>query len=424
VKEFTETATEEGQTYASTTSDESAVLVQTSGVTGTIVDATVTKSGDTSSADNSSFYGQNAATLATDGTLNINGGTITSTAEGGAGAAAYDAGVVNIKNTTISTSSNAAGGIHACGGGTVNAWDLSVTTEGEHSAAIRSDRGGGTMRVDGGTYVSNGAGSPAVYSTADIAVNGATLTANGSEGVAIEGRNSVRLFDCDLTGNMSDDSQSGDIAWGVILYQSNSGDAESGTSVFTMSGGSLTIENGGYFHTNSTDAVFLLDGVTLSSTETAGADYLIRATGNPRWNSGAGSTVTFTARDQTMEGEVIYDSASQLDLYLVGTTTWTGAAEKDTTYTGSYASSIYVGSGSKWVVTADSEIDNLYVEDGGSVVDAEGNTVTITANGSAAVTGTSSLTVTCTTYSATADMSGATATPSWDDYAATNPFAA
>ena len=82
-----------------------------------------------------------------------------------------------------------------------------MTTNGESSAAIRSDRGGGTMVIDGGTYTSNGIGSPAVYCTADIAVNQAELTANGSEAVCIEGLNSLHLYDCNLTGNMSDDDR-------------------------------------------------------------------------------------------------------------------------------------------------------------------------------------------------------------------------
>ena len=87
---------------------------------------------------------------------------------------------------------------------TLYGWDLDVETNGESSAAIRSDRGGGTMVLDGGNYVSNGVGSPAIYSTADIAVSNASLTANGSEAVCIEGLNSIHLYDCDLTGNMSD----------------------------------------------------------------------------------------------------------------------------------------------------------------------------------------------------------------------------
>lgn len=77
------------------------------------------------------------------------------------------------------------------------------------------------MVVDGGSYTSNGTGSPAVYSTADIAVNNADLTANGSEAVCIEGLNSLHLFDTDLTGNMSDDEQN-DCTWSMILNEPRS----------------------------------------------------------------------------------------------------------------------------------------------------------------------------------------------------------
>ena len=63
------------------------------------------------------------------------------------------------------------------------------------------DRGGGLVYVDGGTYTSNGLGSPAIYSTAEIHVSGATLVSNLSEGVCIEGKNSIELTDCDLVAN-------------------------------------------------------------------------------------------------------------------------------------------------------------------------------------------------------------------------------
>jgi hypothetical protein len=200
---------------------------------------------------------------------------------------------------------------------------MTVSTAGEHSAPIRSNRGGGTMRVDGGAYNSTGDGSPAIYSTADIAVHNATLNASGSEAASIEGKNSIRLFDCDLTGNMSDSEQN-DNTWGVILYQSMSGDSTVGTSEFAMVGGKLNIKNGGYFHTNSTSSEFLLDNVTLSHENNDSYEYLIRCCGNKRWNSGAGSTCNFTCVDQTMTGKVIYDSASTLNLYLTGSTAWTG----------------------------------------------------------------------------------------------------
>lgn len=140
----------------------------------------------------------------------------------------------------------APGGVHVAGGGTLYAWDLQVETAGESSAAIRSDRGSGKMVVDGGSYLSTGVGSPVIYSTADIAVHGASLTAEGSEAICIEGLNSIRLFDCDLSGNMQDWSQN-DCTWNVILYQSLSGDSQVGNSTFEMQGGSLTAKNGGMF---------------------------------------------------------------------------------------------------------------------------------------------------------------------------------
>lgn len=223
----------------STGTDENAALVS-SGANVTFDNVDITRnSSDSTGGDNSSFYGVGAALLATEGNAYVKGGTVTTDAAGGAGLFAYGDGTVYAADTTIKTTQDTSGGIHAAGGGKLYAWDLNVETDGESAAAIRSDRGGGTMVVDGGTYTSNGVGSPAVYCTADIAVKDATLTANGSEAVCIEGLNSLHLFNCDLTGNMSDLSQN-DSTWTVILYQSMSGDSEVGNSTFQMDGGTLT----------------------------------------------------------------------------------------------------------------------------------------------------------------------------------------
>ena len=60
------------------------------------------------------------------------------------------------------------------------------------------------MVVSGGSYTSNGSGSPAIYCTADITVSDAELTATGSEALCLEGLNSVKLYNCTLTGDMPD----------------------------------------------------------------------------------------------------------------------------------------------------------------------------------------------------------------------------
>ncbi|MFR8945327.1 MAG: hypothetical protein ACLVH3_06370 [Blautia obeum] len=159
----------------STGTDENAALVSNGAEVTFSNDAISRTSSDSQGGDNSSFYGVGAAVLATDGTAYVKDSTVTTDSKGGAGLFAYGDGTVYAADTDITTQQDTSGGIHAAGGGKLYAWDLNVETNGESSAAIRSDRGGGTMVVDGGTYTSNGVGSPAVYCTADIAVNNAEL---------------------------------------------------------------------------------------------------------------------------------------------------------------------------------------------------------------------------------------------------------
>ncbi len=411
VNEYTEDTEISGESYSSTGVDENAILVS-NGANVTLSDITVDRtSSDSIGGDSSSFYGVGAAILTTDGTTTIDGATITTDAAGGAGVFSYGDGITYVSNSTITTKENTSGGIHVAGGGTLYANDLTVETNGESSAAVRSDRGGGTMVVDGGTYTSNGVGSPAVYSTADITISNATLTATGSEAVCIEGLNSLRLTDCDLTGSMQDLSQN-DCTWNVILYQSMSGDSEVGNSTFQMVGGSLTANNGGMFYTTNTESTFILSGVDITYAEDN--DFFLKATGNSNqrgWGtSGAnGADCHFTAIGQDMEGDVIWDSISQLDFYMTSGSTLTGAFIDDETAAGnggSGYSNLYISEDSTWVVTADSTLTSLY--NAGTIVDEAGNVVTIQyADGTIALQGTSDYTITVDSYSTSVDLSGA-----------------
>lgn len=413
VTEYSSDTSTSGQTYTSTGTDENAVLV--SGGNVLLEDATVSRtSSDSTGGDNSSFYGVGAAVLATDGTVYIDGGEINTDSKGGAGAFAYGSGTVYIRDTQITTKQSTSGGIHAAGGGTVYAWDLDVETNGESSAAVRSDRGGGTMVVDGGTYTSNGTGSPAVYCTADITVNAAELNATGSEGICIEGLNSLYIYDSDLTADMPVTAQNENMTWTVIVYQSMSGDAEVGNSEFYYEGGSIDTTSDILIYTTNTESHITLNDVSISSD----SDDLVilRATGNANgrgWGSTGnnGADCTFTAIAQELNGNIVYDSISDLEFYLTDGSILTGAVIDDESDAGSGGSSpanIYIDSTSVWIVTADSTCTNLY--NAGSVVDEDGNTVTVKdASGNTLVEGSSTVTVTVSgTYSETADMSGAT----------------
>lgn len=420
VTEYAEDTEVDGESYSSTGTDENAILVS-NGATATLKNITVDRtSSDSTGGDNSSFYGVGAAVLTTDGTTYLKNADITTNAAGGAGVFAYGDGTVYIADSDISTEKDTSGGIHAAGGGTLYAWDLNVETDGESSAAIRSDRGGGTMVVDGGTYTSNGTGSPAVYCTADIAVNNATLTANGSEAVCMEGLNTIHLFDCDITGDMQDLSQN-DTTWTIIVYQSMSGDSEVGNSTMQIVGGSLTSKNGGLIYTTNTEANILLSDVDITYSDDS--EFFLMCTGNTNergWGTAGanGSDCTFTADDQDMEGAVIWDSISDLDFYMTNGSTLTGYFVDDETYAGNGGDgycSVYISDDSTWTVTGDSEITNLYNE--GTIVDADGKTVSIVGtDGTVYVEGTSSYTITVEKYSDSADFSGAAEADSWTNH--------
>ena len=424
VKKMTKNTTETNGQYKSTGKDENAILV-TKGKT-ILNNANVTrKNSKSTGGDTSSFYGVGSAILNKGGKLYVNGGTIATDAAGAAGIFSYNKGVIYAQGSTINTKQDTSGGIHVAGGGKLYAWGLNVTTNGESSAAIRSDRGGGTMVVDGGTYTSNGIGSPAIYSTADITVNNATLNATNSEAICLEGKNTIRLFNSNLKGNMPDNEQN-DNTWTAIVYQSMSGDSQEGNGTFEMVGGTLTSGNGGIFYTTNTDSTFILSDVKINYSDDC--DYFLRATGNSNkrgWGQTGknGANCKFTASKQEMKGKVVYDSISNLNFYMKDGSKLTGSFVDDETNAGTGGDgkcNVYISSDSTWVVTDNSKVTNLYSE--GKIVDSEGKIVTIKGeDGTVYVKGDSKYVVTVKTYSAKADFSGASKVDKYSDYKVAKP---
>ena len=376
--------TEYSTSYTSTGDDENALRVD--GATVTLNGVTVDKSaGSSSNTEDGDFYGMNAALLATNGaTLTIENSTITSSAQNGNGVFSYGEGTtVNISDSTIKTSADNSGGIQTTGGGTTNATNLTVETSGNSSAAIRSDRGGGTVNVDGGSYTSNGYNSPAVYSTADITVKNADLTANNSEALVIEGQNSITLENCTVTGNMSDDkgTSSDENVHNVMIYQSMSGDADVGTSSFSMTGGSLTGKNGDLFHITNTHSVISLSGVTLTNEDTDAN--LMTITGNSAshgWGTAGsnGAQVELTADNQKLEGKIVVDSISTLDMTLQNGSSFTGTINIVENAAGGTAvennAVVTIGSGCTWTLTGDCTITSLT---NNGTINFNGHTITL-----------------------------------------------
>ncbi len=378
------------ETYTSDTSDENALLLRQAGIT--IENPTVIKTGDSDGGDSCSFYGLNAAVLVRDGAdAVITGGLIESSANGANAVFCYggnggsngtegDGTVLHISGTVISTTGDGSGGIMTTGGGVTYAEKLTVTTSGRSSAAIRTDRGGGTVSVDGGTYTTNGLGSPAIYSTADVTVKNAVLVSNMSEGVCIEGKNSITLENCDLTARNTRCNGNATFLDTIMIYQSMSGDADSGTSAFTMTGGSLTSLSGHMFHVTNTHAVITLNGVTLLN---EGSDVLLSVC-DDGW-SGASNTADLVADAQALSGAVLVGDNSTLSLTLRNGSSFEGYISGEIACADGTQISEDVGTvsvtldeTSSWTLTADTYI----TEFSGSAASVVSNGYTLYVNGS------------------------------------------
>ena len=331
--------------YAAAGDDESA-LELTGSEELTLSGVRVEKTGgEASSADAASFRGVNSAVrVADDATLTLRDSAILATAPNATGVFAYDGGTVYIDNCTVEVTGGGAGGVQVAGGGTLVGHDLTVTSASK--AAIRSDRGGGTMVLEGGSYTATGKnGCPAIYSTADITVRDADCVSTQSRAVIIEGRNSVTVENCRLEGN-DQSTKEGSVRANVLLYQSASGDAKEGTSKFSMTGGELVCNSGAMFYCTNTAAEIELDHVAL----TGGDSLLIVAAG--RWGKDGknGGRCTLRATDQTLTGDILVDELSSLELDLTASV-YTGAI------TGNAA--VILDGESTWTLTGDSAVTSL-----------------------------------------------------------------
>lgn len=333
--EITEDKTITSGTYSSDTQDTNAILT-TGDVTADISDITVSKTGDSDGGDSTSFYGTNSAILAKAGaTLNLKNIEVTTDATGANGVFSYggsattnnsssDGTTVNISDSKITTTKDNSGGIMTTGGGIMNATNLTINTAGTSSAAIRTDRGGGTVSVNGGTYTTTGQGSPTIYSTADITVKKATLIAKASEGIVIEGKNSVTIEDTTLTDTNNKLNGQSTTYKNIFLYQSMSGDASDGTATFTAKNSKITTNKGDSFYVTNTTATINLTNNTIVNNDESGN--FLRAQKDSWGNSGSnGGTVTLNMTNQTASGNIVIDSISTLTMNLKEKSSFTGA---------------------------------------------------------------------------------------------------
>ena len=274
----------------------------------------------------------------------------------------------NIENVEITTYSDKSRGLDATYNGIINAKNVIINTNGQSCAALATDRGEGEVHVTNselntGVSKQSGRGSPIIYSTGNITVANSIGTAYVSQIACIEGKNSIELSNCDLSaaagGNRQDNGDYVDLG-GVFIYQSMSGDADVGTSTFTAKDSVLSIlsdsdyyESAPMFHVTNTKAIINLEKTELNF----GSGTLLDVSGQNQWGTvgSNGGELTFNAKDETLDGNIIVDSISSLNMTL-SSTSYVGTINPSDDFG---QTDVVIKSGSDWTLDGDSHISSL-----------------------------------------------------------------
>ena len=329
--------------------DESAVLVRSGGGL-LLTKATLSKTGDSSSADASNFTGQNAIVLVNNSTAILKDLELFSDADGAnAIFATGENSHITVENTKIHTKNNSSRGLDATYGGSIAATDVEITTEGAHCGALATDRGEGTVMVTRSLLRTSGEGSPCIYSTGAITLTDSQGEATGSEIAVVEGKNSIALQNVALTGHQKH---------GVMLYQSFSGDAGVGEASFSAADSTLTNRSDGpMFYVTNTKATATLENTQLVQA----GDILIQVTSDRWGNAGSnGGDFTFYGKKQKLSGAVLANAISKVALHLTDQSEWRGSINKDKA---AGSASVHLSKDSTWTLTADSYVTSLTDED-------------------------------------------------------------
>lgn len=335
-----------------TTTDQNAFIGKNKAVID-IENSVFDKTGNTTSDDNSNFRGQNAVVLGIDGSqINIKGSNITSNSKGSNAVFATGEGtVINVENTNIHTKSDSSRGLDATYKGTVNGKNLTITTEGAHSATLATDRGEGTITAEAAKLTTSGEGSPVIYSTGNIMVNNVNGIANNSEIGVVEGKNSITLTNSNVTGYKDN---------GFMLYQSFSGDAESGIARLKAENNTLTTHaTGAFLYVNNTTAEVDLSNNAISMPNTS---TLVKASADSRWGKTGenGGHLTLRTSNQELSGNIMADSISTIALDMTNGSSLVGAVNTDNT---AKEVTVKLSKDSNWILTGDSYVKSLSNED-------------------------------------------------------------
>ena len=265
-----------------------------------------------------------------------------------------------VSDCVILTMSNDSSGLMTSDGGKISAIHVTAGTYGTGSPAVNVSEGGGSVTAERGHYYTEGTNSPAILARGEAGISMAKIEAGSSQAVKSEGEAAVTLQSCDITANHEAQPTDNISPYqAVMIYRADSGNPLSETSYFTMNNGKLDCMKGDVFYATNVNATISLMNADITNHDSDGA--FLRAGASSWGTSGInGGKITLSALGQNIDGNIILDSASDMNMYLTEGSLFTGAVNP----TGTSARIFVSLSNSRWILTGDSHVSSLACEAG------------------------------------------------------------
>ncbi len=409
------------------------------------------KSSNSSIRTLNDLYGLGSAILVKNGSFTAegSGGKIETDASGAAAIYVYESGSVSVTDTEIDTV-----GIYSpalqlrTAEGNPDAYleHALIYTSGRVSPGIKTVGDVGVNVKD--SYIQTSAkSSPAIIASGNLQADSTTAVAKGSEVLQVEGESVAWLEEMTLSARQKGSNPEG-FNYGILLYsEDEKADPEVQSTELDLVKSDYTNERGNAFYVTNTEAWLNIDSTSITSVDGIGARSLasdtddtegtedteasgetakettsdtdtdsgdeadagtdacfIRVSGNDSgWgetgSNGGSLKVNYSEID--VNGNVVVDAISTLELYIYNGSIWTGTILTDNSLSGGVDGdgdvTVSLSAGSTWTVTNDCTLDRFC--GAGELVDADGRTVSLVGtDGTVYISGDSPITVTTGSY--------------------------
>lgn len=322
------------------------------------------ESGKSTDFDSSTLYGLNSTFIAKEGSeIFLEDSKLSSSIS--YSSAFFATGLettATLNNVELSTDKDNSSALNASSEAKIDISNSEIKTKGNNSDAIKTLDANSLININDSTIITEGQNSTLLYSKGKIEALNIKGTSNSYLAI-IEDRNSLELTNANLITN-GQDKTINEYLGAFLIYSQESASASNNytsakldiiDSIIEINKDSSWYDKTPLFYLTNTEANINITNTTLNY----GSDILLKAVANSEYGDigDNAASITLTATDQELTGEIIVDSNSKVRLNL-NNSTYEGKINVDNLSANVDVTFDY---DSRWELTGDSYINILQI---------------------------------------------------------------